>query len=77
MKIVTKVKIPGAKLQEKYAAGKVPALRLLRKKYSAGAIARNLELPYNLVVFWREIAGIAPLPKGFRRPTPAVGERLK
>jgi len=66
----------GAKMLAAHADKKEYALNLLRNGYSAGAIARNLETSPNLIVHWREEAGIAPCKPGQGRPTPAVGEVL-
>lgn len=64
-------------MQSQHAAAKRKAVGLLRKTYSAGAVARNLSIPYILAVYWREQAGIPKMPVGFTRPTPEVGETLK
>ena len=66
----------GPKMIAAHADKKAYALALLRNGYSSGAIARNLETSPNLIVHWRDEAGIAPCKPGKGRPTPAVGEVL-
>ena len=57
-------------------AKKAPALELLRTGYSAGAVARNLDVTESVAIHWRNEAGIPPCKPGKGRPTPAVGEVL-
>ena len=55
---------------------KAPALALLRTGYSAGAVARNLDVTESVAIHWRNEAGIPPCKPGKGRPMPAVGEVL-
>ena len=66
----------GPKMLAAHADKKEYALNLLHNGYSSGAISRNLEVSPNLIVHWRDEAGIPPCKPGCGRPTPAVGEVL-
>lgn len=67
---------PSAAMLEKHAAKKKQAIDAMRRGYSAGAVARNMELSYHLTNYWRMEAGIKPLNGGKGRPTPEVGTVL-
>jgi len=58
---------PSAKTLALYQPKKAAVLEHLRAAYSAGWVARFLELPETLVIFWRKDAGIAPLKPGYGR----------
>ncbi len=75
-KMSSHIKVSAANLAAN-ADKKATALELLRNGYSAGAVARNLDVTESVVMHWRNEAGIAPCKPGKGRPMPAVGEVLK
>lgn len=60
----------GPKTLAAFADKKDPALAFLRDGFSAGWVARKLELTEQLVTHWRDEAGISPCKPGKCRPMP-------